>query len=185
MNFNCARVLSVCLFITFTGHAQTETDKPKRHLSSANGETTFGIGLGLPYGALGVRFGTNVTDGLNLFGGIGYHFAGLGYNVGVLKDFPSSARTQFYLTGMYGTNAAVKIEGTNAYDKVYTGPTVGLGIKINSLRTEGNYWDIGLLVPFWSEAFKSNLDKLDNDPNIVNFMKPPPVLLVVGYNFNL
>lgn len=181
-------LLILFLFLVFTGYTQdipVDHDPKKNHLSSQKGETTLGLGLGLPYGAFGVRLGTNITDGLNLFGGVGYQISGIGYNFGLLKDFPSSSMTQFYLMGMYGTNAAIKILELSEYDKVYTGPTFGLGIKINSRKTEGNYWDLGLLVPVRSSDYKNDETAVKNDPRISEFQPAWPVLIVVGYNFHL
>lgn len=171
-------LLLVCLAITVAGYTQNQ-------LSSQKGQTTLGVGLGLPYGAIGLRLGTNIIDGLNLFGGVGYQLAGPGYNIGLLKDFPSSGSAQFYVTGMYGTNAAIKIKGLTEYDKVYTGPTIGLGVKLNSRNTEGNYWDLGLLVPFRSGEYQDAEEAIKNDPRIIAFNPAWPVLIVVGYNFNL
>lgn len=156
------------------------------HLSSQKKESSFGIGGGLPYGGFGVRFGTNVANSLNLFGGLGYQLAGVGYNIGLLKDFKSSSMAQFYLTGMYGTNAAIKVKGLeDEYNDVYAGPSFGLGVKINSIQKEGNYWDLGILIPVRSGAFQDDYDKLKNDNRITDLTDPWPVLFVIGYNFNL
>lgn len=170
--------------LSFAGFAQ-DVENRKSHLSSAAGETTLGLGIGLPYGAFGLRVGNNVAHGLNLYAGVGYQLSGVGWNIGLLKDFPSSGMAQFYLTGMYGTNGAIKIVGLSEYDKVYTGPTFGLGIKINSRKTEGNYWDVGLLLPFRSGDYKDDERAVRNDPRISSFQAAWPVLFLVGYNFNL
>jgi len=174
----------ILLLIGSSVHAQDD-EQNDNHLSSLKGESSLGIGIGLPYGALGFRFGTNVADNLNLFGGIGYQLVGVGYNFGILKDFKSSGSTQFYVLGMYGTNAAIVIEGADEFDEIYTGATFGLGIKINSRKTEGNFWDIGLLAPIRSSDYKDDADALDNNPLISDFTEPWPILITVGYNFNL
>jgi hypothetical protein len=181
-------LLMGALVLAFAARAQDDPangHNTKDHLSSQKGEGTLGLGIGLPYGALGLRIGVNVIHGLNLFGGIGYQLSGVGYNVGLLKDFPSSGMTQFYLTAMYGTNAAIKVSGLSGYDKLYKGPTFGPGIKINSRKTEGNYWDVGLLFPARSSDYRHDEAVVRNDPRITSFQSPLPVLIVVGYNFNL
>lgn len=170
------------LFCTLTVQLAVAQDE---HLSSKKGQNTFGLGIGLPYGALGIRFGTNLVDHLNLFGGAGYQISGLGYNFGLMKDFKSSRATQFYLVGMYGTNGAIKIEGLPEYDNLYTGATFGAGMKINSRSHEGNYWDLGLLLPLRSSDFKETMDTLERDSRVTGLTSPWPVLIVVGYNFNL
>ncbi len=174
-------ILSLCILLSITtiGIARDS------NLSSRKGENSFGLGLGLPYGAIGARFGTNIADQLTLFGGLGYHLSGVGYNVGLMKSFPSKSLTQFYVAGMYGTNAAIKVKGLSEADKVYTGPTFGVGVKVNSRRTEGNFWDFGLLVPIKSSDYMDDEDAVRNDSRISDFNSPSPVLIVVGYNFNL
>ncbi|MEW7278347.1 hypothetical protein ABW636_07105 [Aquimarina sp. 2201CG1-2-11] len=155
------------------------------HKSSEKGKSTLGVGVGFPYGAIGARFGVNVIDHLTIFGGVGYQLSGVGYNFGLLKDFKSKTATQFYLTGMYGTNAAIKIDGLSEYDKVYTGATFGLGIKINSKRKEGNFWDVGLLLPIRSSSYKNDERQVENDPRISEFTKAWPIGITIGYNFGL
>ncbi len=155
------------------------------HKSSRKGKSSLGIGLGSPYGGIGARFGTNIFDHFNVFAGVGYHISGVGYNIGILKDFKSNSSTQFYLSAMYGTNAAIKVEGLSEYDEVYTGGTFGLGIKINSRRREGNFWDFGLLLPLRSSSYNNDVKRAKNDSRISEFTEAWPVTLVVGYNFTL
>lgn len=174
-------VYTVIFLLNLVGSAVAQKD----HLSSKAGEVSFGLGIGLPYGALGGRLGVNVIDNLNLFGGVGYQLAGVGYNFGILKDFETNSATQFYLQGMFGSNAAIVVEGLDEYDQIYTGVTFGLGVKINSQRTEGNFWDIGLLVPIRTDEFKADEETVKNDPRISEFNEAFPVLLTVGFNFNL
>lgn len=180
MNNKKSTIIIVACIISITTSFSQNT-----HLSSQEGELSFGLGIGLPYGAIGVRFGKNVIDGLNLYGGIGYQFVGIGYSLGVLKDFKSNSATQFYINGMYGSNAAIKVVGLEEYDKIYVGPSFGFGIKVNSRRKEGNFWDIGLLVPFRSSSFQDDIDVIKNDPRVAEFKEASPVLIVLGYNFNL
>ena len=154
-----------------------------QHLSSAKNHAALGIGLGLPYGALGIKFGYNPANNTTLFGGLGYNFVSAAFNVGLLYSFPSKSQTEFYLTGMYGTNRAIRIEGLSSATESYHGPSFGIGIKINSLRKEGSHWDIGLLVPI-SPEFEDDFDTFESQG--VDFvMDPWPVLISVGYNFSL
>lgn len=177
-------VLAGLLFLIFSSKINAQ-DKVPNHLSSLKGENTLGVGIGLSYGAIGARFGTNVADHWNLFAGIGYQLVGIGYNLGLMRDFESRGSTQFYLTAMYGTNAAILITGTDEYNQTYTGLSFGAGIKINSRKKEGNFWDLNLLVPIRSEAYKTDENRVLNDPFIRDFTRALPVLFTVGYNFNL
>ncbi|MEM9328587.1 MAG: hypothetical protein AAGA85_23170 [Bacteroidota bacterium] len=154
-----------------------------QRVNSYKGASSFGIGLGLPYGALGIRGSTYLANGFSIFGGIGYHLVGVGYNFGILADFPSSHAFQFYLTAMYGTNGAIWIRGGSDENRVYAGPSFGMGMKINA--SGGNYFDLGLLVPIRSSEFMDAYDRIDNSPFYEDVSSPWPVLIVLGYNFNM
>lgn len=155
------------------------------HLSSEKNRTSVGLGVGLPYGAIGLRLGTNIATGANLFGGVGYMVSGIGYNIGLRKDFDSERASQFYMTGMYGTNAAIKVVGLPEYDQVYIGATFGLGIKVNSRKNEGNYWDMGMLIPVRSSEYNADENRASTDPRVTSFTRASPVLITVGYNFTM
>lgn len=154
------------------------------HLSSQKSSTSIGIGLGIPFGGIGLNVGTNVIDNLNVFGGVGYLFAGVGYNIGLRKDFPSESHAQFYLTAMYGTNAGILVEGSPEFDKLYTGFTPGLGVKLNSKKKEGNFWNLGILVPIASDEFKRDEKAINSLPGI-ELRDPLPIAIVIGYHFNI
>ncbi|TRX59100.1 hypothetical protein FNH22_11290 [Fulvivirga sp. M361] len=176
-------VLAIFLFLTLS--VSLPLSAQDIHKSSQKGEASLGLGLGLQYGSIGARLGLNLADHFNVFGGLGYMIAGVGYNIGLQYSLPSTKQTEFYFTGMVGTNAAIKVEGLSEYDEVYIGPSFGLGVKVNSLKREGNFWDFGLLVPITSTSFKDQQDAIKNDPRIAEFTEAWPVLIVVGYNFNL
>lgn len=143
---------------------------------------SFGVGIGLPYGGLGARIGYNVADKVNLFTGLGYNLLGLGFNMGLQYDFATINRTSFYLSGMGGYNAVTVIEGASEYNKTFYGPSFGLGIKMDSKKASGNFWQFGVIVPVRSAAFADMVEDIKNDPRIEGFIEPFPVLIVVGYN---
>ncbi|MDW7690874.1 hypothetical protein R9C00_21050 [Flammeovirgaceae bacterium SG7u.111] len=176
-------LLLACIHFCHAGYSQ-ESQGSAYPYSSEGGVTSLGFGIGLPYGAFGIRLGTNITNGLNVFGGAGYQMAGLGYNVGLRKEFKSRTHTQFFLSGMYGTNGVITVEGLDEYDKLYRGATVGLGIKLNSKSSDQTYWDLGLLLPFRPSQFYDDYDKVKNDPRIEGVTNPWPILITAGYNFN-
>lgn len=168
------------VFLTL-GHAQ--------NMSSEAGEASIGVGGGLPYGGIGGRIGYNVADQLNLYGGIGYNLVDVGFNIGLLYSFPTTSQTEIYFTGMYGYNAAILVENwydqNNDFKEVYYGPSFGGGVKINSRKTEGNFWDIGLLLPIRSSGFNNMNDLFKDAPNIEGYTAPWPIMLTIGYNWNL
>jgi hypothetical protein len=154
-----------------------------QHFSSSKGKAALGLGVGLPYGGFGTRVSVNPADQLALFFGLGYNSVGAGYNVGMQYLVPSKKQTEFFLTAMYGYNAIIKIKGTDIYNDSYSGVSAGAGLRINSNSSKGVFWDIGLLVPARSTAFKDDFEALEKNPMIEGLTKPFPVLFFVGVNF--
>lgn len=150
-----------------------------QHLSTSKGYSSLGLGLGLPYGGLGMKLGYNTADHVTLFGGLGYNMVGIGANGGVQLSIPNKAPTEFYFTGMYGYNTAMIITDRSAAGRTFAGPSLGTGLKINSVITKGNFWDVGLLVPIRSQNYKNAIQEMTLKS------KPWPVLFYFGYNYNI
>lgn len=154
-----------------------------QNLSSKQGNTALGIGVGLPYGGIiGLKINHNIKDHISIFGGAGYNTVGIGANVGMNYIFPTEKITELFLTAMFGYNAVINIENVPEYQNTYYGLSIGPGIKLNSRRHEGRYWDLGLLLPFRSANFKNDFEAIDNNPSITVESKPFPVQIFVGYN---
>lgn len=66
------------LLLSITGLTQNDVE-PKRQRSIP---INFGFGLGIDYGGIGGRLSVLPVKQAILFGGLGYNFDGLGYNVG-------------------------------------------------------------------------------------------------------
>ncbi|EMS32292.1 hypothetical protein C943_01555 [Mariniradius saccharolyticus AK6] len=156
-----------------------------QNLGSTKGNVALGVGIGLPYGGFGGKFSFNPANQLALFAGFGYNLVGLGTNFGAQYIFPSKKKTEFFLTGMYGYNAVIKIQGAQNLDDSFRGVTGGLGIRVNSAGYQGAFWDFGLLVPARSQEYKDSFDDIKNNPNITDLTEPWPVQLFVGFNFPL
>lgn len=147
--------------------------------------STLGLGIGLPYGTIGVRVGVDLTQNLNIFGGVGYHFVGMGANAGLKLSAIGESRTRFYFQAMYGSNGAILVEGASRFNETYYGVSAGIGINVMSRKSPGSYFDLGLIVPILSEDFKDDIDIIKNHPLIEGFNEPSPILLTLGYNFSL
>ncbi len=156
-----------------------------QHLGAEKSSGAVGIGIGLPYGGIGGRISYNPLTNTTLFLGLGYNLAGLGINVGMQYLVPSSKQSQVYFSAMYGTNASIKVKGLDEATKSYYGPSFGIGVRINSLRSEGSYWDVGLVVPVRPSSFNDDMDALENNSSVTEISKPWPVLITAGYNFSL
>lgn len=156
-----------------------------QHLSSSKNSSSLGLGLGLPYGGLGMKLAYNTADQVTLFGALGYNMVGIGVNAGIQLSLPSEKQSEFYFTGMYGYNAVIINKIKSEMGGIFAGPSVGMGLKINSLTTKGNYWDVGLLAPIRSQKYKNAVLEIQRNPNATLESKPWPILIYVGYNYNI
>jgi hypothetical protein len=116
---------------------------------------------------------------------VGYSFSSVGLNGGFLYSFPSTTQAELYVTGMYGLNAFIDLKGSNQYQTSFSGPNFGFGFKINSLRREGAYWDVSLLLPVRSTNYKHTLQEIKWNSAIELTSEPWPVLFSFGYNIPL
>ncbi|QDH80469.1 hypothetical protein FKX85_16040 [Echinicola soli] len=146
-----------------------------QHYSHMKSKSFVGIGLGLPYGGIGLKFTYNPINMLSVFGGLGYNLGNVGSNAGIELEIPSQEQSSAYFTAMYGYNGATRGGGHFLSGKNYYGVSFGGGIKINSKRVPGKFVNIGLLIPLRSEEFESINNRLDQ--------KAWPMLITVGLNF--
>lgn len=156
-----------------------------QHLSTSKGQSSLGIGLGLPYGGIGMKLGYNTSDHVTFFGGLGYNMVGIGANGGVQLSIPSEKQSEFYFTGMYGYNSVIISKDKSVMGGIFAGPSLGIGLKINSMSTKGNYWDVGLLGPIRSQKYKNAIQEIERSRNMRLESKPWPVLFYFGYNYNI
>lgn len=156
-----------------------------QHLSTLKGQSSLGIGVGLPYGGIGIKLGYNTSDHVTFFGGLGYNLVGIGANGGIQLSIPSEKQSEFYFTGMYGYNSVIISKDRSVMGGVYAGPSFGTGLKINSMSTRGNFWDVGLLGPVRSPKYKNAIQEIERSRNMRLESKPWPVLFYFGYNYNI
>lgn len=98
-------------------------------------KNSFGLGLGVPYGVLGINLDINCAPNINLSAGVGTTiFAGVGYNIG-LKYYLKSIENKFRprISAYYGINSMVLKEyiGSSKEDEgeSYTGFSIGFGAQ--------------------------------------------------------
>lgn len=97
-----ALVVALCAFGD-TSVAQEEKEKagPPRDF------VVLGIGMGLDHGGFGARCELLPEDHASVFLGLGYAYAGVGWNAGVIARVLPRRRVCPYAIAMYGYNAAV------------------------------------------------------------------------------
>lgn len=167
----------------------TPTPTPGNTLANAapSGEllTYFGAGLGIPYGGIGFRVTVTLDKGQDVqpvgFLALGYALSGVGYNVGAAIRIRPEQRLVPVVSAMYGYNAAIKVIGLSEYDKVYYGPTFGVGMEIG-VANEGAHIQLEINVPFRSRAFTEDLNALQRNPQVTGLRDPSPLAFAIGYH---
>lgn len=112
---------------------------------------TFGIGLGIPYGVLGINLDLKIDDYVNLSVGVGSTvFAGLGYSAGMKYFMTSPARmVRPRLSAYYGTNTIFVKEyvglDKDGEGETYSGLTIGFGFLFMMGETRSNGFDIDVM----------------------------------------
>ena len=176
-------ILTALLLIAISTqlHAQAVNTTPKFDQSS------LGVGLGLDYGGIGVNYTVFPSQNVGLFGGAGFALAGVGYNVGVkLRSVPKKANqmTCFYGLAMYGYNAAIAITNKTSLNKLFYGPTIGVGFDLRSHPyTKNSYWSFALLIPIRSAEVDQYIDDLKNYQGVEFKNNLFPIAISVGYRF--
>ena len=176
--------LAICFFVNKT-IAQNEPPKDI--------ESSIGIGGGLDYGGLGINYLMYPDNHLGAFLGLGYNILGLGYNAGLKYRFNKENHkphtTSFYALAMFGYNAALKVttydpySGNNSvFQKVYYGPSVGLGFERRRSQYKKGYWSFALLVPFRTSEYQKNIDDFKSKGISLN---PIPLSISIGYRYFL
>jgi hypothetical protein len=149
-------------------------------------KVSIGIGAGLDYGGCGGNVIYYPIKNVGLFGGVGYALAGAGYNVGVkyryIPDKPNSKIDPFGMI-MYGYNAAIAVLNASEYNKLFFGPTLGIGIDFHRKPMNKGYWSFALLIPIRSSAVNEYMDDLENNHGAEFQNRLFPVGITVGYKF--
>lgn len=144
-----------------------------------------GVGIGQDVGGLpGARATYWVAPYLSGFVGGGWALVGGGWNAGVELRVPSEGRTQPFVTGMYGYNGVIRIEGLDKLNGIYLGPTVGGGITVQQRRTR-NYWRFSINIPFRSQEMLDAWEAIKARPDVRIESDLLPITVGVGFHFSL
>jgi hypothetical protein len=149
---------------------------------------TIGIGGGLDYGGLGANFLFYPVKSVGLFVGAGYALSGLGVNGGAkfrLVSKKTSSKFTPYALAMYGYNAAVYVQGAEEFNKLFYGPSFGIGFDYRSRPEKRGYWSFALLVPIRSQEAKDYIDDLEQNQGVEFGIGLLPVAFSFGYRFIL
>jgi hypothetical protein len=146
-----------------------------------------GLGLGLDYGGIGGNFLVYPQKNIGLFGGVGYPIVGVGFNAGLkVRIIPKNpkAATLLYALAMYGYNAAIQVKKLAELNKLFYGPTFGIGLDVRASRKSKDYWTFALLIPIRKAEVDVYIDNLKNSG--VEFTNGLiPIAISIGYRIVL
>lgn len=145
-----------------------------------------GLGMGIEYGGfLGAQLEYVAIPRLGVFLSGGYYLVGAGWEMG-LKGYimPKLKAKPFrvYVTGMYGTNAAIFVIGASDLNRIYQGPTFGAGLEMRFGREKKSGLNVALLYPVRALQYEDDVESLKHDPRIDNFQEPFPVGISIAYH---
>lgn len=163
---------------TATAQNSTQTAAPP-----AAPKFYIGPGIGMTYaGVAGIKAEYVFVKHFSVFAGAGYYLCGLGYTFGATAKLLPNRRFSPLLYGMYGSNAAINVEGARQYNEIYTGPSVGIGADLKVGRG-GNKLFFGLQYAFWHPDFRKDFEVVKQQPEIEIYNDPIPVGFNFGFNF--
>jgi hypothetical protein len=147
-------------------------------------KSSIGFGMGLDHGGFGMNIVLYPARNFGVFGGLGYAFAGTGFNAGLkikLVGVNHKSHVYPYLLGMYGYNAAIAIYDAKEYNKFFYGPSFGLGFDVRQKWEKRGYLTIALIIPVRKSDANDYFDYLEQRG--VEFTnKLLPVAFSVGYH---
>lgn len=148
-------------------------------------KATVGLGVGLDLGGVGANIVVYPgRKNWGLFAGAGYAIAGVGFNGGIKfmhklnKDFAVAVP---YVLAMYGHNAAIVVKNAESYNRVFYGPTFGIGLDIRSKPKGLGYMSIAFLVPIRNSDVYDYINYLKSNSPVVFKNQLMPVMLSIGY----
>lgn len=148
----------------------------------------FGLGIGMDYGAIGIKAEFLPSKYVGIFAGAGYALIDPAFNAGVSAKLLPDNKFCPTITAMYGYNGVIVKKdfygSTMASSKIYYGVTIGAGGEIKIGKKNQNKFGFGVLVPFRNSEFHNDYNILKQaghkfQPDIL------PVAFSVGVNFGL
>ncbi|MDO5106593.1 hypothetical protein [Capnocytophaga sp.] len=153
-------------------------------LYAQNQELYVGPGIGFDYGGIGGKIEYLPVKNFGVFGGLGFNFLTVGWNVGATYKIPVSRMVSVNPIAMFGYNGVnVTFGKFPEYEKVSYGPSFGANVDIK-FGKRGNKLSAGLLIPVRSKAFNDVYKAMEKDSRLIT-TQLFPVAVSVGYNFKL
>lgn len=183
-----AMLVSLLLLVgIYTSGQDLMTQKPFQNARQSD-LITVALGGGLDYGGFGGNLTVYPVQNVGIFGGLGYALAGLGMNAGIKYRYipgKAEARVHPFAMAMYGYNAAIYVINRTDLNKLFYGPTVGIGTDLYSRTPRRGYWSLALVVPIRKKEVSEYMDLLESDFGAEFQTRLFPVGVSVGYRLIL
>jgi hypothetical protein len=148
--------------------------------------TSFGLGLGLNYGFIGGSYMFCPQKNIGLFLSGGYVLVGFGYNAGIKLRLEKKMNTTILiptLTAMYGYNAVIKGKDNSDFDKIFYGPSIGIGLDAHFKRKNAGYWSFDLFFPIRGSEVEDYMTDLENNHGATFDNELFPITISIGHRF--
>ena len=169
-------------------HANAQLQPVVSTIPNPPDKLALGVGLGYDFGGYGVNATYYLQRSVGVFGGVGYTPAGVGYNGGVkLRVLTNKEPTKVvpFFIAMYGYYAAIAPKNYSYYNRIYKGPTLGLGVDYRPGNSKFGYITGTILASIRNMDPQNYINYLTNFQGINPNHKIHPVTVSIGYKFIL
>ena len=143
---------------------------------------SLGFGMGLDYGGFGLNFQVKPIEDFAVFIGAGYALVDIGFTGGVKMNLHSKTNFNPFFMAMYGYNAGIKVENAPALNKVFYGPSLGLGFDYKFSSSRMGFFSASIIFPLRFKA-REYMSKMENEYSAEMKKDFWPVLFSMGYHF--
>lgn len=168
-------VISIVIFSLLTSFSVA--DEEYEEVNEEDNKMGFAVGLGIPYGGLGINISRDISETVEITGGLGV----FGWAIGA-RFYPSIETPTFRLSGIYGTNSIVIVDECgytsgssycSSEFKSYEGMNFGIGFGPHG-NDDGWNFDVililtrGNLNEFIDEKESEGYD-IESDDGVIKF----------------
>lgn len=180
------RKIIICISLILICYSIQVNAQDKKPAAIIQDKAVLGLGAGLDYGGFGANLLFYPHKNFGFFIGGGYALADIGYNFGIkYRFFSDYSKAMPYFLAMYGYNTAIVVSNSSVYDKLFYGPTVGVGVDFRSKPLKQGYWSLGLLVPIRGIEVDDYMNDLKNNHSVVFKNSLLPFGITIGYKIIL
>ena len=145
-----------------------------------------GFGIGLDYGGIiGAKIEFIPLNHLGIFASAGIQLSGFGWQIGVIGYMIKKTNKRGfrpYLKFMFGTNASIYVMDMEELNKLYLGPSFGVGMEIRFGGAKRSGLNVDLNFPIRSQKYKDDWEAIKNNPALEVVSEPLPFTISVGYH---